>query len=87
MNKDDYIRLQQLSSEINDIMYKNNLNELRITAEKRSYDKNTNNVSIVTKKYIGDAVEYKSSNKIWSSDDSNRSGFEFQWNYDEFMNQ
>lgn len=86
MNKVDYERLQQIVGEVNEIMYRNELNEIRLMTENRVHDDNTNEVSIRTRRYAEkQASECRFGNKIFHSDNPYRQGFEYDWAFERFI--
>lgn len=87
MKKESYLRLQDLAREINDIMLANDLHETTITATYKTWYDNTNSIQIHTKKYdeYSGLQDFHWGSINISSDDEAKNGSEYDWQYEDFM--
>lgn len=86
LSKEDYIRLQEICKEVNDIMLRSDLQEIGINVQNQTWTSDNENEGIIfARKYTLDKKEFYYGSKNFHSDDEDLNGFEYKWSYEEFI--
>lgn len=86
ISKIDYERLQEICKEINNIMLRSDLQEIEINVQNQTWTSDKNNeCKISAREYTLDKKEFYYGSKNFHSDDKELNGFEYKWDYEEFI--